>query len=234
MAKIIENGVVYNSSKTKILGHTKDIPSVLTIPDSVESIGDDAFYRCARLKSVTIPDSVTSIGWYAFKYCTGLTSVTIGNSVTSIGWYAFENCTGLTTITVKEGNPNYSSDEYGVLFNKDKTLLIQYPIGNTKTSYTIPDSVTRIGRYAFYNCTGLTSVTIPDSVTSIGDYAFYNCTGLTSVTIPDSVTSIGDLAFAYCDNLTSITIPDSVTRIGVCILRQRYQNFSRNQYENDY
>ena len=65
---------------------------------------------------------------------------------------------------------------------------------------TIPSTlggrpVTRIGNWAFYDCSGLTSVTIPDSVTSIGDRAFYHCSGLTSVTIPDGVTSIGDSAF---------------------------------------
>ena len=167
-SKIIENGVVYNSSKEEILGYTKDIPNDLTIPDSVTSIGGGAFY----------------------------------------------GCTGLTSITVKEDNPNYSSDEYGVLFNKDKTMLIQYPIGNTRTSYTIPDSVTSIGNGAFYECTGLKSVTIPDSVTSIGSCVFEDCTGLTSVTIGNSVTSIGNNAFRDCTRLTNITIGNSVTSIG--------------------
>ena len=85
---------------------------------------------------------------------------------------------------------------------------------STVTSVTIPDSVTSIGLYAFYECTNLTSVTIGNSVTSIGLYAFYFCTSLTSITIPDSVTSIGDYAFYVCSSLTSITIPDSVTSIG--------------------
>ena len=82
------------------------------------------------------------------------------------------------------------------------------------TSVDIPDSVTSIGDFAFYYCTGLTSVTIPDGVTSIGNSAFSYCSGLTSVTIPDSVTSIGNGAFSWCSDLTSVTIPDSVTTIG--------------------
>ena len=81
------------------------------------------------------------------------------------------------------------------------------------TSITIPDSVTKIGYYAFQTCTGLTSITIPNSVTNIGGYAFYGCTGLTSITIPDSVTSIGYSAFEDCTGLTSITIPNGVTSI---------------------
>ena len=177
------------------------------------------FSNRSSVKTVVIPDSITSIGRWAFGYCESLTSVTIPDSVTSIGDEAFNNCTRLTSITVKEGNPKYSSDEYGVLFNKDKTLLIQYPIGNKRTSYTIPDSVTSIGDWAFAQCTGLTSVTIGNSVTSIGEAAFWSCTGLTRVTIPDSVTSIGDYAFFYCTGLTSVTIPNSVTSIGSSAFR---------------
>ena len=110
-------------------------------------------------------------------------------------------------------------------------------IQRTLISITIPNSVTSIGRGAFYNCSELTNVTIPNSVTSIednvfsgcrsltsvtipnsvisiGSYAFYNCSKLTNVTIPNSVTSIGGSAFYNCSKLTSITIPNSVTSIG--------------------
>ena len=185
----------------------------ITIPNSVTSIGYAAFEDCTGLTSITIPNSVTSIGNSAFDGCTGLTSITIPNSVTSIGVTAFDGCTGLTSINVTSGN-NYYSDNNGVLFNKKKTELIRYPEGKSQTSYTIPDSVTSIGSWAFNGCTGLTSITIPNSVTSIGDSAFDGCTGLTSITIPNSVTSIGDGAFDGCTDLTSITIPNSVTGIG--------------------
>ena len=184
----------------------------VTIGNSVTSIGYYAFYNCTGLTSVAIGNSVTSIGYAAFQYCYGLTSVTIGNSVTTIGEYAFDHCYGLTSIEVDFENQYYSSID-GVLFSKDKTILVCYPCGKSG-SYEIPNSVTTIGSYAFYYCTGLTEVTIPNSVTSIGYGAFRDCTGLTSVTIPDSVTSIGDGAFYGCDGLTSVTIPDSVTTIG--------------------
>ena len=185
-----------------------------TIGDSVTSIGSYAFYRCTGLTCVTIPDSVTTIGTSAFSGCTSLTSVTIPDSVTGIGGSAFSGCTGISTFAVSVGNTCYTNDEAGVLYNKDKTVLVAYPCGNPRSSFSIPNSVTGIGSYAFDGCTGLTSVTIPDSVTTIGDYAFYGCTGLTSVSIPDSVTTIGDYAFRGCTGLTSVTIPDSVTSVG--------------------
>ncbi|MBR1592731.1 MAG: leucine-rich repeat domain-containing protein [Ruminococcus sp.] len=153
----------------------------MTIPDSVTNIGYGAFYGCSSLTSVIIPDSVKSIGTYAFNSCIALTSVTISDSVTSIGIHTFYWCNSLTGIEVSEKNPNYSS-ENGVLFNKDKTELIQYPIGNTETEYHIPDSVINIAENAFFHSKRLTSVTIPDSVTSIGRGAFGGCESLTSVT----------------------------------------------------
>ena len=185
----------------------------VTIPDSVTGIGDHAFYGCESLTSVTIPDGVISIGDGVFSYCNSLTSMKIPDSVTSIGNYPFSRCSGLTGICVDDNNICYSSDDSGVLFNKEKTVLIQAP-GTISGSYVIPNSVTSIVECAFNGCTNLDSVTIPNSVTNIGDEAFLDCDSLTSVTIPNCVTSIGNHAFSFCDSLTSVTIGDSVICIG--------------------
>ena len=207
----------------------------ITLPDSLTSIGDEAFLSCNGLTSITLPDSLTSIGDMAFSYC-DLTSIIIPDSVTSIAGNAFNSCNDLTSINVDSNNKYYASED-GVLFNKDKSILIQFPeakpaeeyvipdgvttIGNSAfeeceslTSITIPDSVTTIGDEAFYDCGSLTSIILPDGVTTIGDEAFYDCGSLTSIILPDGVTSIGDSAFAKCERLTSITIPDGVTSIG--------------------
>ena len=202
----------------------------LTIPNSVTSIGDRAFWECSSLTSLTIPNSVTFIGDCTFFDCSSLTSLTIPNSVTSIGDCAFSHCSRVTMLTIPSSvttigsNPfvelkvqlnNESSHFYvedNVLFTADKSQLIAYC--STQASYSIPNSVTSIGDFAFSSCKSLTSLTIPNSVTSIGDSAFLGCSSLTSLTIPNSVTSIGSSAFYWCKSLTWLTIPDSVTSIG--------------------
>ena len=186
----------------------------LVIPNSVNSIRWYAFQGCSGLTSVTIPNSVTRIDDYAFYGCSGLTSVTIPNSVTSIGDYAIDGCCNLTSVHISDiaawCNIDFESSTSNPLSYAQHLYLNEEEVKDL----VIPNSVTSIGDWAFYDCNGLTSVTIPNSVTSIGSWAFVGCDGLTSVTIPNSVTSIGDGAFWACSGLTSVTIPNSVKSIG--------------------
>ena len=216
---------------------TAVIPTSVTYNSTtynVTSIGIEAFAFCRGLTSVIIPNSVTSIGDNAFYSCSGgLTAIvvengnphydsrdncnaiietgsntiivgckntTIPNSVTSIGDGAFADCSGLTSITI----PNSVTEIGDGAFCSCSGL----------TSITIPNSVTSIGDNAFRECSCLTTITIPNSVTSIGVWAFSSCDALTSITIPNSVTSIGSNTFSYCDGLTSVTLGNSITRIG--------------------
>ena len=150
----------------------------VTIPNSVTSIGYCAFGWCHSLTDIIIPDSVTTIDNGAFVACTSLTDITIPSSVTSIGGAAFASC---ERITVDSNNKYYSSDDYGVLFNKDKTILVQYPGENTRKSYTIPNEVTTLYELSFYGCDNLVSLAIPDSVTSIERCAFMGNYGITDI-----------------------------------------------------
>ena len=170
------------------------------------TIGSYSFRSCKSLITIIIQSNVTTIGSGAFESCISLMSITVPSSVTTIGSNVFYKCTSLTNIIVESGNINYFSDEYGVLYNKNKTQLIQYPIGNKRTSYIIPSSVTSIGSSAFYNCTSLTNITIPSSLITIGSYAFQCCSSLTSVIIPSNITSIGSNVFYKCTSLTAITV----------------------------
>lgn len=204
-------------------------------PEGLTTIGEAAFSACDSLSSVTIPDSVTTIEKTAFAQCVRLTKLSIGSGVKTIGDSAFVCCTYLKGVWVDEHNPYYSNDLFGVLYNKDQTVLLQAPgtlagnydiaegvttIGtgafsgcNNLLSVTIPESVTTIGKAAFESCAGLKSVTIPNGVTTINSSAFYNCDGLTSLTIPGSLTTMGELAFSGCDGLVSVTISDGVKEI---------------------
>lgn len=166
----------------------------INIGKGVENIKSQVFFGCRKLTEVTIPDGVTVIGDYIFNGCSALTQVNIGNGLTRIGEKAFDNCMKLTAINVGNDNTVYSS-ENGVLFNKDKTELIIYPIGKQETAYTIPEGVISISNSAFYKCPALTQVTIPNGVENIGEEAFSTCSALEQINIPESIFSIGKYAF---------------------------------------
>ena len=208
-----DNGVLYTKDKKTLIQYpSKKEKTEYIILQGTTSIGNYAFHYCTNLTNITIPNSVTSIGDDAFYICTNLINITIPNSVTSIGNDVFNGCISLTSINVDSNNEKYMSDN-GVLYTKDKKILIQYPGKKEGTEYLILQGVESIEDYAFWGCGNLTNIIIPNGVTSIGDSAFYRCTSLTNITIPNSVTSIGDYAFWYC-NLKNITIPNGVTSIG--------------------
>ncbi|MDE7419947.1 MAG: leucine-rich repeat domain-containing protein [Muribaculaceae bacterium] len=155
------------------------------------------------MTSVVIPNSVTSIGDEAFGFCFGVEKSAYPNTLKNPFPHGYNIAY----------NPEGSIIEDGWVWGPEKSAVYFAPI-SLEGEYTLPESVTSIGDYAFSLCSGLTSVTIPNSVTSIGDEAFRECSGLTSVTIPNSVTSIGKATFNQCSGLTSVVIPNSVTSIG--------------------
>ena len=209
-----DNGVLYTKDKKTLIQYpSKKEKTEYIILQGTTSIGNYAFHYCTNLTNITIPNSVTSIGDNAFYGCENLINITIPNSVTSIGNDVFNGCISLTSINVDSNNEKYMSDN-GVLYTKDKKILIQYPGKKEGTEYLILQGVESIEDYAFWGCGNLTNIIIPNGVTSIGYSAFYRCTSLTNITIPNSVTSIGDFAFNECTSLTNIAIPDSVTSIG--------------------
>ena len=170
-----------------------------TIPDSTITIADGAFYNCTSLQSIEFPERVISIGTAALYKCSSIKSITLPNSLLYIGQQVFSDCSNISEFEVAEGNQAFSSED-GVLFNKDKSVLICYPISGPRY-YSIPNSVDSIGNFAFSFCTELDSVHIPNGVKSIGDYSFWYCPSLTKFEIPNSVSSLGFSTLVKFTNL---------------------------------
>ena len=147
------------------------------LPEAVTTIGKGAFASCGRLTSVTLPTTLTEIGDYAFSYCTWLPSISLPETITALGKYAFEGCKKLTEVD-------------------------------------FPTNLATIGNGAFSKCTGLTSVSLPETVVEVCDSTFTGCTALASIALPNNLTAIGECAFAGCKNLTEVKLPENVSTIG--------------------
>lgn len=179
------------------------------LPDGLKIIGNGAFRGCNKVTALDIPVSVTDIGSGAFQYCNNLTSLYIPASVTYIGNGAFRGCSSMASITVDDGNQVYDSRENcnAAIRTADNSLVIV--CNNT----VIPNTITFIPDFAFYQMSSLTGMNIPTSVKSIGKYAFAFCFSLTDIIVPNSVTTLGEHAFMSCENLRSVSLSTSMTRI---------------------
>ena len=216
-----EKGVLFNKSKTELIRAPEGISGNYTIPDSVTTIGERAFYSCSSLTTVNMGDSVTAIGDYAFLYCGSLTSITIPDSVEKIGHYAFGD-TGLSY--------NVYDNAYYLGNDENPYVVLVCVTSRDITSCNISSRTKLIAREAFAGCQNLTNITIPASVRSIDSYAFDLCTNLTQVTISEGVTSIGSYAFSCCIALERISLPDSLTIFGGMVF-EGCSNLSYNTYD---
>jgi hypothetical protein len=207
----------------------------VTLPTSLQTIGEGAFQNCANLKSVDIPAATTEIGKQAFYGCTAIKNINVQFGLETISDYAFENCTSLESFIIPASVENIGMNPFvsctglkdfgvdpdnagfrfvnGALLDADMYTLICYSPANTAKEYAIPESVMVIGDGAFASSQFETFV-FPDRFTEIPAYVFKNSKNLASITIPKSIESINEGAFYGCESLTSIDIPYTVMSLG--------------------
>ena len=181
------NAIIETATGTLIAGCMNTV-----IPETVTSIGDNAFSGCFMLTKAVIPKSVKVIGHYAFTGCTSLASINIPSTVTFIGEEAFSGCSALTDLDIPNSVVTIGKAAFLGCISLERISL--------------PKSVTAIGDHEFYRCTMLKEIDIPQTVTSIGSSAFRGCLSLTRINIPKAVKTIGSSAFRECPSLTSMTV----------------------------
>jgi len=195
----------------------------VTLPQNVTSIENGAFFFCESLQSIDLPDGVTSIGERAFYSCDSLTSVAIPANVTYIGELAFAYCPSLLEFVVDEANENYSSDEYGTLFNKDKTELLVLP--GACMECWIPATFEWFDENALVGCDNLVAFRVDEAHPDLSSdesglllnkdatEVILAPNGLNVCQIAEGVVTIGEEAFVNCSNLITVFIPQSVEKI---------------------
>lgn len=204
---VTEDGILFNKDKTKlILYPSGKTSSGYTIPDTITEIGEAAFAGCEFLTNVTFPINLRTVKRWAFSECS-LVSVDLSGcaNLEAIEGGPFL-CTTLTDIIVDKNNSKYCT-ENGILFNKDKTELVQYPSGKPEKSYKVPDSVIKIGDSAFMSCENLETVGFSTNVVRLEAHAF-EFADLISIKFPANLESIGVCAFMNCEKLTDADLSE--------------------------
>jgi len=183
----------------------------MTLPSTLEYMGDGLFYYCESLTDIVIPDSVAYLGNYAFEGCKKLESVHFGSGLKELPENIFGGCEALESFSVSVGSKMFSV-ENGVLFDKNKTKLIKYPVNKSDSTYTVPSTVKRINTNAFNNTEALEYINLPDSLEFVEYEAFWELPSLKELIIPDSVTTF-EYNLRYCESLEKVYIGKNVESI---------------------
>lgn len=223
-ANIVEGGDCYNEYYN---GYTKnnifpkgsfascDGLCNIILPNSIESIDDDAFNCCENLQSIIIPRKVSTIGIRAFANCSSIRSVTIPPGVKKFDTFAFSGCSGVDSVFIDDLESWCNIDrgfdgEASPLYNGARL----YVSGNELEDLVVPTNVTTIQPGTFYGCESLRTIQLHNGISEISPYLFKGCTGLTNITIPGHIKKIGYDAFANCVGLKNVTIEEGVVELG--------------------
>ncbi len=214
----------------------------ISVPDTVVSIGESAFYGSVSCKKISLSDNLYEIGAYAFYGAGKVEKIRLPLGLEIIGGYAFADCTKLEGISIPKGasfigggafqNTKWLSEKKGEFIIEGDGVLVHY--AGDKEKVTIPEevkavsgfsdsfftkevvltkNVTAVCEYAFAN-SGVTKVLSGDKVETVGNNAFDSCLNLESVELGKKLTSIGHFAFAGCQKITDFTVTDKVKTVG--------------------
>ena len=229
---VINNGVLYkvirigdfsminisNISNSQYWWNDNTQLRSVAIQANIESIGNYAFANCTSLTTLLLPSSLNKIGFACFRHCSSMQTISIPQKVSYIAAAVFSYCLSLNSIRVDNRN-EYYCDIDGVVFTKDKKVLVSYPAGKSD-SYSIPNGVKEIQGDAFEGCSRLSSVTLPPSLEVIHYGSFWNCNNLKELSLSENLTTIEREAFCYCYSLESVSLPTSLKEIGFAAFRQ--------------
>lgn len=193
----------------------RDCKSLVNVHFSTSSnlniIKGEAFETCTSLKTITIPEGVTILNQNVFHSCHALESVYLPSTLQEVGSHLFYNDTLLTSINVPDTSEYFKTID-GHLYTKDEKEIVYYAIGQTNTSYTVLDSVVKIGRCAFQKANYLNKIVLGNNIEEFGNYAFANCENLTSsITIPTTVKTVGVGVFNSCS--APVVLTEGITSI---------------------
>ena len=207
--------MIQGATKIKDYAFYSSAVKKVPIPNSVKTIGEFAFNKCASLTSIAIPESVTSIGKWAFRECTKLSEVTFAENIQlqAFGDSLFNGCTRLYEITIPASVKNAGTYTFSGCTSLSSVTFAE---GSLLQSIT---------QGMFQNCSYLYEITVPAGVTSIDAYAFQECP-LYEIAIPAGVTQLGAQAFRECTNLYEIIIPASVKTVGYSVFSNCYGLYS--------
>ena len=219
---------------SKLLKYT-GTAEVVSIPDDIKSIGEEAFAGNDNLIKVNIEGDVEYVGYRAFAECDNLRTITVGDSVETVDTAAFSNNKELVNVTLGAGVKDFGSGVFagcsqladltlsedngylyysnGVLYDDEQTIVYALMPAYEKGGYTLPGTVTEIKGYAFWGNPYLEMVTLGSGLSEVPAYAFSNCMNLKEVEIPLPVRGIGAKAFEDCVNLEMVTLPDSMAKV---------------------
>lgn len=218
------DGIVYNKKKTEVVFCGEGKSGKVTMPSTVTTISESAYYYCTKITGITFSKNVKQIKPAAFWGCSGLKTVTLPSSLIYVESGTFNACYNLKKITFPSTLKTIDSLAFNGCYRL-KSVTIPKKVTNIDDSafeeclnlskVTIKSTVLKeLGEGAFSYCPSLAGMTLPSSVKTIGKYAFSGCTALAKINIPSKVTTLPAGVFSYCTNLTSLTIPAKVTTFG--------------------